>query len=121
MESADAAGDAAEREHLLHEVRKEAKRTRYAAEAASPVLGKRAKRLAARAESVQEVLGEHQDSVVAREELRRLGAASHGTGVNGFTFGLLHGREQLRGDAAEARLGDVWARAFRPKAVRWLG
>ena len=60
------AGDSGERDLALHEVRKAAKRLRYAAESARPVFGKRAKRLAARAEAVQELLGEHQDTVVAR-------------------------------------------------------
>ena len=85
------------------------------------MLGKRARQLAARAESVQEVLGEHQDSVVARAELRRLGAASHGAGENGFTFGLLHAREQSGGDAAVGAFDAAWERLRARKAVRWLG
>jgi CHAD domain-containing protein len=117
---AQAAPTAAEREHLLHDARKAAKRTRYAAEAAAPVLGKRSTRLAQRVEAVQEVLGEHQDSVVTREELRRLGAGAHGAGENGFTFGLLHAREVSRGDDATDSFDRVWARAYRPKVVRWL-
>lgn len=53
----------------LHEFRKRAKRTRYAAEAAATLLGGRASRTSRRigrtAKQVQEVLGESQDAVVA--------------------------------------------------------
>lgn len=82
----------------LHEVRKAAKRLRYAAETAQPVFGKRAKRLAARAEAIQEVLGEHQDTVVARATLREIGIRAHLAGENGFTFGRLHALEEARAE-----------------------
>ena len=58
----------------LHEARKDGKRLRYAAEAATPVNPKNAGRLADAAHRVQKVLGDHQDSVVTRDLLRRLGA-----------------------------------------------
>ena len=61
-----------------HEVRKSAKRLRYAAESARPVFRSRAKRLACRAEALQELLGEHQDTVVARGVLRELGVHAAG-------------------------------------------
>lgn len=54
------------RDHALHAARKKAKRLRYLAESAVPVLGARAASLAVAAEEVQEALGEHQDSVVTR-------------------------------------------------------
>ena len=69
VESDGPAADAA-----LHEVRKSAKRLRYAAEAAAPVFGKRATTLARAAEEIQEILGDHQDSVVTRALLRELAA-----------------------------------------------
>jgi CHAD domain-containing protein len=49
----------------LHRVRIAAKRVRYTAEAAAPVLGKHAVRLATLAERVQTTLGELHDAVVA--------------------------------------------------------
>lgn len=116
---AQAEADPDARRELLHEARKSAKRTRYAAEAAAPVLGGPVRRLGKRVKAVQNLLGEHQDSVVTREELRRLGAASHGAGENGFTFGLLHAQQAALGDAAAARLGAVWRRTSGRK-VRWL-
>ena len=118
--AADDAGSPEQREHLLHEVRKTAKQVRYAGEATTPVLGKDARRLAASAESVQDVLGEHQDSVVTREALRQLGVTAHGASENGFTFGLLHGLEAGRADAADGRFAETWATASRPKVLKWL-
>ncbi len=94
-------------EAALHRARKAAKRARYAAELATPILGRKsAKKKAARFKKMQTVLGEHQDSVVAAETLRTLGARAGTTpGENGFTFGLLYGLElqnarQAREDAA---------------------
>ncbi|MFD9666597.1 CHAD domain-containing protein [Rhodococcus sp. NPDC059968] len=83
-------------DEALHRARKAAKRARYAAELAAPVLGKKpAKKKVKRYKKLQEVLGEHQDSVVAAGILRTLGARAGSTpGENGFTFGLLYGLEQ---------------------------
>ena len=64
VRDARAAEDPHRREELLHEVRKAAKRARYAAEAATGVLGGQARRYGKAMKAVQEVLGEHQDSVV---------------------------------------------------------
>ena len=55
-----------ERDEHLHDMRKAAKRLRYAAEVAKPALGRPAKRLVKKVKAAQELLGEHQDSVVAR-------------------------------------------------------
>ncbi len=62
----------------LHEVRKSAKRTRYAAELVAPVIGDRALLLVERLTAVQDLLGAHQDDVVVRERLRRLAVVSAG-------------------------------------------
>jgi CHAD domain-containing protein len=88
----------------LHRARKAAKRARYAAEAAGPVTGSGAIREADRYRRLQDLLGEHQDSVVSAQLLRELGAAAGATGgENGFTFGLLHEREQQRAAAARRK------------------
>ena len=86
----------------LHEVRKAAKRVRYTAEVAAPVLGRRAADLVERMEDVQDVLGERQDTVVTRDWCRRLGMAASAAGENGWTFGRLHALEEARAAAAEA-------------------
>lgn len=87
---------------LLHRARKAAKRARYAAELTMPLDPKAARRSRKRFKKIQRVLGDHQDTVVAVAWLRRLGAAAGTTqGENGFTFGLLYGREESL--AAESR------------------
>jgi CHAD domain-containing protein len=54
----------------LHRIRIAAKQIRYAAEAASPVIGKPARRTAAAAKQVQTILGNHHDAVAAEQWLR---------------------------------------------------
>jgi CHAD domain-containing protein len=88
----------------LHEARKAAKRLRYSAEVAEPALGKHAKALRKRAKDVQTILGEHQDSVVARPVLLELGRGDE----NGFTFGLLYGKEVELAHRTEADLPTLW-------------
>ncbi|MDK0519434.1 CHAD domain-containing protein [Streptomyces sp. ML-6] len=110
-----------DRDLALHEARKAAKRTRYAAEAARPALGKPAKRFAKRMKAVQSLLGDHQDSVVAREALRTLAAQAHAAGESAFTWGLLYGREEAAAAAGERELPGVWARASRPGLRSALG
>ena len=103
------AGSAHQRDLALHEVRKAAKRLRYAAESARPVLGKKAKRLASQAEAVQEVLGAHQDCVVSRRVLRGMGVRASLAGENGFTFGRLHALEGARAVELEGDFPDLLA------------
>ncbi|MFI9027627.1 CHAD domain-containing protein [Streptomyces sp. NPDC053560] len=110
----------AERDAALHAARKAAKRTRYAAEAARPELGKPAKEFAKRMTAVQDLLGDHQDSVVARGALRDLGIQAHGAGESSFTFGLLYGREESRAADRERELPALWAKAAKPKHRRSL-
>lgn len=93
----------------LHEARKALKRARYAAEVAAPVLGKKARRMARGATKLQDLLGEHHDAVVARDRLREEGArAGVRPGENGFTFGELHAREDVRAAAAARRFAKRW-------------
>ncbi|MFD9939043.1 CHAD domain-containing protein [Streptomyces massasporeus] len=98
-----------DRDVALHEARKKAKRTRYAAEAAEPVLGKPAKTMVKSMKALQNLLGEHQDSVMARRALRELSAVAHAAGESAFTYGLLHEREEQRALRVEAELPGFWA------------
>ncbi len=100
--------DPTERDRALHEVRKAAKRLRYSAESAIPVLGKRAARLSERAKAVQQLLGEHQDTVVARQVLRDLGVNAYLEGENGFTFGRLHALQEARAAELEEGYPEVY-------------
>ncbi len=109
-----------ERDHWYHEIRKAAKRLRYAGEAVEPAFGAPAHALAEAAENLQEVLGEHQDSVVARQALRDLGARIHLDGENAFTIGRLHALEQTRADEAAAAFGSAWQVVADKHLRSWL-
>jgi len=113
----DAASAPAERDTRLHEVRKAAKRARYAGEAARPVFGKDAKRLATLMEEVQEVLGEHNDGVTSRPVLRDLGVLAYLGNENGFTFGLLSGLEHEHAERSQAAFAELRP-SLRPKRLR---
>ncbi|HJX44580.1 MAG TPA: CYTH and CHAD domain-containing protein [Geodermatophilus sp.] len=90
-----------EAEHALHEARKAAKRVRYTAEVAAPVLGAPAETLVACMKKVQDVLGEAQDTVVTRGWCLRLATAAVGAGEDTFTYGRLHGLEEARAERAD--------------------
>ncbi|CAN5192396.1 hypothetical protein BH09ACT3_BH09ACT3_15540 [soil metagenome] len=96
------------RDLALHEVRKSAKRLRFAAEAAVPVRRRPALRLAAAAEELQTILGDHQDAVVARERLRRWGMEAPSHGENAFSYGRLDALEQAAAADADARFLRAW-------------
>ncbi|GAA2579512.1 MULTISPECIES: CYTH and CHAD domain-containing protein [Streptomyces] len=97
-----------DRDVAIHEARKKTKRTRYAAEAGGPALGKPAKNLVKSMKALQNLLGEHQDSVMARGTLRELSAVAHAAGESAFTYGLLHEREEQRALRVEAELPGFW-------------
>lgn len=109
-----------DRDLALHQVRKSAKRLRYAAESAQPVFGERATALAARAEALQELLGDHQDSVVSRATLREMAARAHEAGQDGFAFGLLYAVEACSAAELERRYPDAMARLPRTDLGVWL-
>ncbi|MEJ2863952.1 CHAD domain-containing protein [Actinomycetospora flava] len=113
------AGSEQERAELLHEVRKTAKRLRYAAESAEGLHGDDAARVAAVAKKVQTRLGDHQDTVVEREVLLELVQLAHDAGEPGFTYGLLHAEAARRGDEATARGETVLAELTGKKTSSW--
>jgi CHAD domain-containing protein len=107
-------------DELLHEVRKAAKRARYAGEAVAPTYGKPAKDWAARMAGIQEALGEHQDTVVIREKLLALAEEAAAAGENTFTYGRLHGLEEKRAADTEHLFEGAWALAQVKDLHRWL-
>lgn len=119
VEDIEAAGDPAARNVAFHEARKKAKRLRYAAESAVPVLRKRARSLGSDTKKIQETLGIHQDTVVARERLREYGMQAHLAGENAFTFGRLHALEQERAEQAEADFATLWRKFGKKQVRRW--
>ena len=102
MAAAERAPRGLRQDELLHEVRKDAKRTRYAAEAVEPVFGRPARRYAAAVTQLQESLGDFQDGAVTRQVLLEIAAAGQPAGENAFTLGRLHAREQALAEAAVA-------------------
>ena len=118
--AAEQAPTADEREHLLHEVRKTAKRARYAGESLAPAFGAPAAAFAKGVTELQEVLGAHQDSVVTRALLLELTAAAHAAGADTFTYGRLHALEQARAHDAEQAYAKALKTASKKNLHRWL-
>ena len=120
VHASDPLADPEHHDELLHEVRKAAKRARYAGESLVAVHGRPAKEWAGRMEAVQESLGEHQDSVVIRTELLALAEVAHQAGEDAFTYGRLHALEEARAAATEDRFERVWASAQEKSLHSWL-
>ena len=116
---AGATPDADDREELLHDARKAAKRSRYAGESVSQVFGKDATTFAQAMEDVQEALGEHQDSVLTRERLRDLALHTSSTGA-AFLYGRLHALEETRAQESQQHFDQAWMAAGRKSLHRWL-
>ncbi len=97
-------------DHQWHEVRKQAKSARYAAEVLGPVVGEPAEQLAAAWQEVTSALGDLQDSLSARELIRSVATEADGAGEPSFSYGVLHEAERQaavnairEGDAAISR------------------
>jgi CHAD domain-containing protein len=119
VEQADAAASGDQRDHLLHDARKAAKRARYAGESVSKVFGKDAAAFAEAMEGVQEALGEHQDALLTRGWLRDL-ALHTSSSATAFLYGRLDAREEARATAAERLFAAAWKAAGRKSLHRWL-
>jgi CHAD domain-containing protein len=104
-------------DEALHEVRIRAKRSRYAAEAAAPLVGKPARTFAKTVAELQTVLGDHQDAVVAEDWLRHDGAR---TRASALVAGQLIARQQAEAAATRAAWPSVWKRASAKKLHSWL-
>jgi CHAD domain-containing protein len=102
----------------LHRIRIASKQLRYAAEAASPVIGKPARRTARRAEALQTILGEHHDAVAAEHWLALV--ARNGSGPAGYAAGLLTANERRRQRRLRHTWRGVWADAATEKSTQWL-
>ncbi|MDO5031322.1 CYTH and CHAD domain-containing protein [Corynebacterium sp.] len=89
-----------EREEYFHDMRKAAKKLRYAAEAAGSSTSLKTKNLYKACKQMQSVLGDFQDSVTSRDKLLELAAAARRRGEDTFGYGLLYQRERAIGLAA---------------------
>ena len=108
MRQAVAAARDSDHAEALHEVRKAAKRVRYTAEAAVPVLGRPVAELVSALKGVQEVLGDRQDTFVTRPLCLQLGLQAFAAAENAWTWGRLHALEQARCEAAEREFWLRW-------------
>ncbi|KRD44762.1 hypothetical protein ASE38_11930 [Cellulomonas sp. Root930] len=119
VELAAQAPSGVDRDEALHEVRKAARRARYASEVAVPVVGPTARRSARRAHRVQEVLGTQHDAVVRQETLRRLAHQAELDGESTFTHGRLHALEHAAAQEAERAAMTPVRKAVRRGHRRW--
>jgi CHAD domain-containing protein len=99
----------------LHRIRILAKRARYAAEAAEPLVGKRAAAFARLATRLQDVLGEHQDSVNAQRWLRVAAEPPQA-----FVAGELCAMERATAVGARTAWPDAWAALDRRRLRTWM-
>lgn len=102
----------------LHRIRIKAKQVRYAAESATPVLGKPARRMASAAERLQTVLGEHHDSVAAEQWLGH--RAMTGTRSAAFSAGVLVAGQRRLQRRLRRRWRPVWEELDRGELRRFL-
>ena len=103
-------------ETALHQVRKDAKRLRHAAETVEPVFGKRAAKLAKAAHKQQKVLGDHHDSVMARIFLGKLAGGPDLPEPVDAAYGSLLKRERKSAAKAEAKYRKAYRKSR--KAIR---
>jgi CHAD domain-containing protein len=93
----------------LHDIRKRAKRLRYAAEAVAPVARGRVASVGRRAAALQDVLGRHQDSVVASTWLQEM-SRNASTRPEAFVAGELAGLFRAEELATRAAWPKQWRR-----------
>jgi CHAD domain-containing protein len=100
----------------LHALRIRAKRCRYAAEAAAPVMGAPATRFASAVTALQTVLGEHQDAVIAAAWLREHGPGSE----HAFAAGQLWALERTAAEEARRAWPAAWKAASDRRLRAWF-
>lgn len=106
-----------EREEYFHDMRKSAKKLRYAAEAVSAATGMKTRKIYRACKDMQSVLGDFQDSVTSRDKLLSMAQSAHRRGQDTFAYGLLYQRERGIGlkslddyDKAYTRIEAAYAR-----------
>lgn len=86
-----------EREDYFHDMRKSAKKLRYAAEAVGAATSLKTKRLYNACKQMQSSLGDFQDAVTSRDRLVQMAEAARRRGEDTFGYGLLYQRERAIG------------------------
>ncbi|HET9052297.1 MAG TPA: CHAD domain-containing protein, partial [Candidatus Dormibacteraeota bacterium] len=102
----------------LHGARIEAKRCRYALEAAAPAIGKQAAKLASAVAELQTVLGDLHDAVVAEAWLRD--AVADAPSAQALAAGELIAVQRGDAEACRRAWAPAWERASRTPARAWL-
>jgi CHAD domain-containing protein len=120
MRAVDETEPGSQRENeALHEVRKAARRARYAAETVAPVLGK-GKKFGKAMKKLQRALGDHHDSVMTQTRLLETGSRQRGDARVAFGYGRLHAHETERARQARSRY-DKRRRLASKKTLRaWM-
>jgi CHAD domain-containing protein len=103
----------------VHTARIRAKRARYAAELAEPVVGKPARRYITESKRFQDVVGAHQDSVAAEERIRAVLLRSKSL-ETAFAAGRLAERTAAGRRQARQSLPKAWKRLERRGRQAWL-
>lgn len=86
-----------QREEYFHDMRKSAKKLRYAAEAVGAATDLKTKRLYKACKQMQSILGDFQDSVTSRDRLLKMAEQARRRGEDTFGYGLLYQRERYLG------------------------
>lgn len=105
-------------DEALHEVRIIAKKARYAADVAVPVVGDDAKAYTKAVAGLQDVLGDHHDCAVAEEWLRA--RATRATRVQAFALGQLVAHQHHEASRLRGEWRGAWDAVDRKKLLRWM-
>ncbi|MBN9643022.1 CHAD domain-containing protein [Corynebacterium mendelii] len=101
---ADSSLPLTQREDRVHDMRKTAKKLRYAVEAAGSHSGLKTAKLYRKLSVLQDDLGDFQDTVVVRDLLATKAAAAHEAGFDTFSLGIVH---EIVHTAGKNRLADL--------------
>ena len=102
----------------LHRLRIKAKKARYAADVAVPVIGDQARAYTKAVGALQDVLGDHHDCAVAADWLRA--AVPGATRAQAFALGLLVAGQQHQADELRRSWRSAWDDLDRSKLTSWL-
>lgn len=94
-----------------HEVRKCAKRTRYATDLAATILKDETKKPAKAMNAVTDVLGDLQDAHVAQGTLAEIAQSRRVDGAAAYALGLLGERQAEREAQLRTAFGPAWSKA----------
>ncbi len=107
-------------EQTWRALRRAARRTQVACQAATPVFGRPAALLAKRARRLVDLVGSARDAELVARECARLADVPDVAGPTGFSLGVLHEHARAEARAARELFPTVWAEVARKKYRRWL-